>query len=798
MPSRARRYKRRTLNVGHMEDNGLSALKSSPSSHENNSPTPSVSTTSDDGSRDSATISTEIISNTKKKRKNRQKQSVDNDGTKIKCEAITKSGKRCNYFSRHEVILDGGMVKRVCVHHNNKKAFDEKAISKKLASLARRQRKRDAMKQQNDENAKNDDAGTHVDDDENSKNKNVGSSTIASVDNQSPGGNNSNSNNVIDEEPSDGYNYGEISQGNSNNNSRNNSNGNKKGGASNSSSRYNKNILNVKRRKKKYYEATKYACSICGKHGHTRPTCPEIKILLESRELQLKMKHSSKGKRKRNVVGHERDSGNNSDSSSQSLKKKRSGSSDTKNNDNDDDHNNDEYYKNSDSSSGNAPVEKKTINYHIGGKQPRNPNALYGFPVSPDNTTNNAKREKNKSNDSPVKVTSNGNYIVANKDGNDTEEEITHEQDDQDIPQQRESDLEMADDDIESVSINNGSFTAGSMGGGTAAEDEGGDEDEYDTDNFGSPNQRAVHNTRQGHSVATGTEESPNDNDNNTYHFMNKRTFSPSASATNNAQIDYTGRQRQSHHMLPPTENTNRNYPVENGFSMKDFHHQQTIIESLESQLRMSMYTLERKDNEIISLKHELEEKHRQLVYSSMEYERLLNSTQPQAQTFHHPLHRPNDMYSNSRYSGSGMLYGNGAGSSPSISEAVPPNTYGARAQLVNNNSNAHNNGNNHERISVGANPRNYDFHPVHGTNNNNMNINSMARQNFHHRHRDTDGSFYDMPRSNIQHHEHHTNEQEVYQSQPKHLPQQQERNITNGNDIHQQQYHHRREPTKQ
>ena len=155
------------------------------------------------------------------------------DETKVRCEAITKVGNRCQYTSCCDVVLDDG-IKRGCVHHKTKSSFNKKIEEKRLLTAAKRELRKQRKQRIADEVA----SGTSSRD---STSHNVNSS-------------------------------GDDADG---------------GGSKEQTSdkEYSK-IVQVKRRKKKYYEATKYMCSVCGKSGHTRPTCPEIQIFLESRHLR--------------------------------------------------------------------------------------------------------------------------------------------------------------------------------------------------------------------------------------------------------------------------------------------------------------------------------------------------------------------------------------------------------------------------------------------------------------------------------------------------------------------------------
>ena len=106
-------------------NNGIGIDSLSPSSSplpldKNSSPTSSTSTTSTDGSGNTVKTASPRRKNNRKRKK---RQSKKEDGTKIKCMAITKSGNRCHYYSSHDVLLDDGTIKRGCIHHNSKKSW---------------------------------------------------------------------------------------------------------------------------------------------------------------------------------------------------------------------------------------------------------------------------------------------------------------------------------------------------------------------------------------------------------------------------------------------------------------------------------------------------------------------------------------------------------------------------------------------------------------------------------------------------------------------------------------------------
>ena len=61
------------------------------------------------------------------------------DETKVRCEAITKVGNRCQYTSCCDVVLDDGTVKRGCVHHKTKSSFNKKIEEKRLLTAAKRE-----------------------------------------------------------------------------------------------------------------------------------------------------------------------------------------------------------------------------------------------------------------------------------------------------------------------------------------------------------------------------------------------------------------------------------------------------------------------------------------------------------------------------------------------------------------------------------------------------------------------------------------------------------------------------------
>ena len=588
MSSRARRYRGRRARARQ------SRKRVSPSSSTVGSDSPKST-----GSTDADTTNTQQQNDDNTPAKGSATQGADDDDvdeTKVRCEAITKVGNRCQYTSCCDVVLDDGTVKRGCVHHKTKVSFNKELEEKRLLTAAKRKLRKQRKQRIADE----------------------GASDNSARDNTSHSANSSG-------EDADG---GKSDSGGSN--------------EQNSDKEYSK-IVKVKRRKKKYYEATKYQCSVCGKSGHTRPTCPEIQIFLESRHLRKTLSQKNKKRKRKPRQKKKKEDAGKPSSSKESTKNK-------------------DVLENAAAN----PVEKDGAT-HIKTSDTKNQN------MTEDNTgsdgrfseaanTEDVEVNSNTSAESPSKKrprlaskTSASSDAEASRNSNDQETYQSQVQKGARLDGQQGKSVdnsvtsEMHDGDLESEA----SVTDWTGSGNKDMSDIDGSAfySKADQGNIVHKHSSEVMNStyQQRHSVATGTEEAPEQPQ------KLDRSAAVQMYQDNNSNPPFRASDASKQNVMWPGDTRQRRLGVTIGYSegvpvdMKDYEHLKTTCEMLKSQVVLAGVTLESKDNEINRLKADLDRASRFLYECQQEYQRLLQTVRGQHSQQNYLISR--DMHNTRMYS---------------------------------------------------------------------------------------------------------------------------------------------------
>ena len=405
--------------------------------------------------------------------------------------------------------------------------------------------------------------------------------------------------------------------------------------------------MQVKRRKKKYYEATKYMCSVCGKSGHTRPTCPEIQIFLESRHLRKSLNQKNK-KRKRKPRQSKKDAGQPSSPKGSAKTKDVLGSA----------------VEN--------PVEKEGTT-HVEASDANSQNVMPDNLGSDGRFSEAANREdvEVKSNTSADSA-SNKRPRLSSKTSASSDAEASRNSNEQETYQSQAEksarvdsqqgksvdnsvNSETHDDDIESeVSVTDwtGSVNRNMPvvdGGRLSPKSDQGNTSRKHSSSAEDINSRHQQRHQQRHSVATGTEEAPEQQQK-----LDRSAVVPMYQ-NNNSNPPFAGYNASNQNVMWPRNTRQLRSVGTIGYSdgvpvdMKDYEHLKTTCEMLKSQVVLAGVTLESKDNEINRLKADLNRASRFLYECQQEYQRLLQSVRGQQSQQNYVI--PRDLHNTRMYS---------------------------------------------------------------------------------------------------------------------------------------------------